>query len=226
MMRRSASRPECGPTAASGARTGASRRGSSSATRRKAVPGGCAGAGVSLTIKEAGMESALWGSAATGTIAAAAVTVTNAAENQRATRPLSAGVVHGAWEAPAPAPAVRPEAAWALAASSGSGCNGRRDLLLDLVGPDGVAEASSHCTISTDGDASAGVRTKVFRMGAPLLRSTIPLSLGEHYHREGFHGCSKPVMEGGSEGEEETVLSVSDGEDDFSALSVTLDFPC
>uniref|UniRef100_A0A7S2F0B5 Uncharacterized protein n=1 Tax=Alexandrium andersonii TaxID=327968 RepID=A0A7S2F0B5_9DINO len=90
-----------------------------------------------------------------------------------------------------------------------------------------MGDVASHCTISMDGDASAEIRTKVFRMGAPLLRSTIPLSLGEHSRRASAgHALNVNHGDAFDDGEEETVLSVSDGEDELGALSVTLDFPC
>jgi len=92
-------------------------------------------------------------------------------------------------------------------------------------------QGNPHCSISTEGDAAAEIRTKVFRIGAPLLRSTIPVSLGrtpagyggDVVQQSNVHG---DCVEGEDEGVE-TVLSLSDTEfEDQGALSVTLDFPC
>mmetsp|Transcript_49952 Transcript_49952/g.129668 ORF Transcript_49952/g.129668 Transcript_49952/m.129668 type:complete len:93 (+) Transcript_49952:1-279(+) len=90
------------------------------------------------------------------------------------------------------------------------------------------------CSISEDASAGAEIRTKVFRMGAPLLRSTIPVSLrGRRSSAAGElpRGSQEPAdaaerdAAGGSD--VETVLSLSDVElEDNAALSVTLDFPC
>mmetsp|Transcript_92082 Transcript_92082/g.269432 ORF Transcript_92082/g.269432 Transcript_92082/m.269432 type:complete len:206 (-) Transcript_92082:156-773(-) len=190
------------------------RRTSSSATRRKAAAAGCQAAancqGVAA-MKEAAaaalaQEPCLRPSSRGATTrrrpAPKAITECALKGGSIAIRPTSAGSVHGAWEAPAGARSAQHGAACVADASTGA----------------------SHCTISMDGDVSAEIRTKVFRMGAPLLRSTIPLSLGEHAHR-GSHvpnvGKDDDVEDG-----EETVLSVSDGEDELAGLSVTLDFPC
>jgi len=98
------------------------------------------------------------------------------------------------------------------------------------------AKDNPHCSISTDGDGPTEIRTKVFRIGAPLLRSTIPValgrsptasSLGEHMQsvdREDPESRYK-VMD--NDEDVETVLSLSDVEvEDQGSLSVTLDFPC
>jgi len=85
---------------------------------------------------------------------------------------------------------------------------------------------NAQCTIS-EGYGPSEIRTKVFRIGAPLLRSTIPVTLGGKKDAkptskvEGFEGDEKD----GSD--VETILSLSDGEHaEEGQLSVTLDFPC
>jgi len=105
-------------------------------------------------------------------------------------------------------------------------------------GRDGDAMANQHCMISTEADPNAEIRTKVFRMGAPLLRSTIPVNLGaprateaqllaaaaeRQRQKDAGSGCDDDT----DDSDVETVLSLSDiGLDDQGALSVTLDFPC
>lgn len=70
---------------------------------------------------------------------------------------------------------------------------------------------NAQCTIS-EGYGPSEIRTKVFRIGAPLLRSTIPVTLGGKKDAkptskvEGFEGDEKD----GSD--VETILSLSDGE--------------
>lgn len=101
--------------------------------------------------------------------------------------------------------------------------------------------ANPHCTISMGTDASAEIRTKVFRIGAPLLRSTIPVSLGRNGYGSGYGAMQQPPVAAAtaaeqkkthgsnsdSDDEVETVLSISDAEvEDPGQLSVTLDFPC
>ena len=85
---------------------------------------------------------------------------------------------------------------------------------------------NAQCTIS-EGYGPSEIRTKVFRIGAPLLRSTIPVTLGGKKDAkptskvEGFEGDEKD----GSD--VETILSLSDVEHaEEGQLSVTLDFPC
>lgn len=67
-------------------------------------------------------------------------------------------------------------------------------------------------------------------MGAPLLRSTIPVSLGSNRRaEEQQEQRQRRENADGEEGDSdaESVLSVSEGgADDQCALSVTLDFPC
>lgn len=86
------------------------------------------------------------------------------------------------------------------------------------------------CAISTVHSGSSEIRTKVFRMGAPLLRSTIPVSLGSNRRaEEQQEQRQRRENADGEEGDSdaESVLSVSEGgADDQCALSVTLDFPC
>lgn len=94
-----------------------------------------------------------------------------------------------------------------------------------------LLHSNPHCSISTDADPNAEIRTKVFRMGAPLLRSTIPVSLGRSQTKDSLCNSSarNPVVDGDNIEDEdvETVLSLSDVEgDDHGSLAVTLDFPC
>eukprot|EP00441_Pelagodinium_beii_P025323 CAMPEP_0197659392 /NCGR_PEP_ID=MMETSP1338-20131121/47486_1 /TAXON_ID=43686 ORGANISM="Pelagodinium beii, Strain RCC1491" /NCGR_SAMPLE_ID=MMETSP1338 /ASSEMBLY_ACC=CAM_ASM_000754 /LENGTH=255 /DNA_ID=CAMNT_0043236293 /DNA_START=24 /DNA_END=791 /DNA_ORIENTATION=- len=94
---------------------------------------------------------------------------------------------------------------------------------------------NGYCTISTEPDGVSEIRTKVFRIGAPLLRSTIPVILGSAPRAKGENdvpelrprrGKSQSCDDDGSD--VETILSLSDQEDavDGGQLSVTLDFPC
>mmetsp|Transcript_9797 Transcript_9797/g.15963 ORF Transcript_9797/g.15963 Transcript_9797/m.15963 type:complete len:247 (+) Transcript_9797:63-803(+) len=94
-----------------------------------------------------------------------------------------------------------------------------------------LMDANPHCSISTDVDPGAEIRTKVFRMGAPLLRSTIPVSLGRAQTAAslGSSSARKQTIDDDCVEDEdvETVLSLSDAEfDDQGSLAVTLDFPC
>eukprot|EP00929_Paragymnodinium_shiwhaense_P044947 TRINITY_DN23029_c0_g1_i2.p1 TRINITY_DN23029_c0_g1~~TRINITY_DN23029_c0_g1_i2.p1 ORF type:complete len:299 (+),score=63.96 TRINITY_DN23029_c0_g1_i2:106-1002(+) len=114
-----------------------------------------------------------------------------------------------------------------------------------LSSPFGGLQENPHCSVSAEGYPASEIRTKVFRMGAPLLRSTIPVSLGRGYG--GGYGAQNaaPVAEdttekkkkkgtaGGASSDSEpedveTVLSVSEGEgpEEAGHLAVTLDFPC
>lgn len=79
-------------------------------------------------------------------------------------------------------------------------------------------EGCQHASVTLGNDPCAEIRTKVFRIGAPLLRSTIPVSMGNPPHEtQGLTG----------EEDVETVLSLSDVEfEDQGSLVVTLDFPC
>lgn len=82
---------------------------------------------------------------------------------------------------------------------------------------------SAQCSIS-EGYGSSEIRTKVFRIGAPLLRSTIPVTLGSK-SKEAQPSSKITDEKDGSD--VETILSLSDGECDHEGqLSVTLDFPC
>ncbi len=82
---------------------------------------------------------------------------------------------------------------------------------------------SAQCSIS-EGYGSSEIRTKVFRIGAPLLRSTIPVTLGSK-SKEAQPSSKVSDEKDGSD--VETILSLSDGECDHEGqLSVTLDFPC
>mmetsp|Transcript_24609 Transcript_24609/g.56795 ORF Transcript_24609/g.56795 Transcript_24609/m.56795 type:complete len:171 (+) Transcript_24609:68-580(+) len=88
---------------------------------------------------------------------------------------------------------------------------------------------SGQCAVSVNGVESE-IRTKVFRMGAPLLRSTIPVSLGRTA-REDEHVQTRSTQAGllvnDEDDEAETVLSMSDCDmADQGSLAVTMDFPC
>lgn len=93
-----------------------------------------------------------------------------------------------------------------------------------------------HCTVSTEADASTEIRTKVFRIGAPLLRSTIPVCLGTPRQEVKSARGAPPARESptaaaaddGGDSDVETVLSLSDVEfeEEKGSLQVTLDFPC
>eukprot|EP00421_Protoceratium_reticulatum_P047167 CAMPEP_0168452148 /NCGR_PEP_ID=MMETSP0228-20121227/48999_1 /TAXON_ID=133427 /ORGANISM="Protoceratium reticulatum, Strain CCCM 535 (=CCMP 1889)" /LENGTH=77 /DNA_ID=CAMNT_0008466781 /DNA_START=29 /DNA_END=262 /DNA_ORIENTATION=- len=75
------------------------------------------------------------------------------------------------------------------------------------------------------GDQCSEIRTKVFRMGAPLLRSTIPVALSMPKQDAALK--ARLAREGDPGSDVETVLSISDVEvEEQGALSVTLDFPC
>jgi len=103
-----------------------------------------------------------------------------------------------------------------------------------------TSQVNPHCSITMDTESTGEIRTKVFRMGAPLLRSTIPVSLGRGGGYGGYGDAKKPPAApiaakaknaGDSDSDEdvETVLSMSDHEQDDGLqghLSVTLDFPC
>lgn len=87
-------------------------------------------------------------------------------------------------------------------------------------------------TLSVDSDPqSQEIRTKVFRIGAPLLRSTIPVSLGKDPSKLNQETDNVKVGKDVIPEDEdvETVLSLSDvefDEDDGQSLAVTLDFQC
>lgn len=85
---------------------------------------------------------------------------------------------------------------------------------------------NAQCTIS-EGYGPSEIRTKVFRIGAPLLRSTIPVTLGgkkDVKPTSKVEGCEGDEKDGS---DVETILSLSDGEHaEEGQLSVTLDFPC
>lgn len=99
----------------------------------------------------------------------------------------------------------------------------------------GLSQVStSNCTISTDAVSTSEIRTKVFRIGAPLLRSTIPVALGgvkdtKRSHHKAPANRGNGAEDGSDEeaSDVETVLSLSDvAVEDQGAISVTLDFPC
>lgn len=102
---------------------------------------------------------------------------------------------------------------------------GPEQSLMDQVQAQG--NLNPYCTISTDADASSEIRTKVFRIGAPLLRSTIPVCLGRPTALASPTGCAKGVARREDDSDVESVLSLSDVEmEDRGAINVTLDFPC
>lgn len=101
------------------------------------------------------------------------------------------------------------------------------------VSGDREDHANHQCSISLDAPQSAEIRTKVFRMGAPLLRSTIPVTLGTPRLSEvemlSAARCTKKQNQGDGDADSdaETILSLSEvGIDDIGTLSVTFDFPC
>lgn len=104
-----------------------------------------------------------------------------------------------------------------------------------------------HCSVTTEGTAAQEIRTKVFRMGAPLLRTTIPVVIGGRgggypggYPDAATNGSKGPGYGGGGNdlpiapaakeedaSDVETVISMDDMDcADPIAISVTLDFPC
>merc|ERR1719450_1549705 len=87
-----------------------------------------------------------------------------------------------------------------------------------------LQQGNPRCSIQTDGDAAAEIRTKVFRIGAPLLRSTIPVSLGRvpaaPNSARDVDGGGRSFEQLGEDEDVETVLSLSDVEfEDVGALS-------
>jgi hypothetical protein len=78
-----------------------------------------------------------------------------------------------------------------------------------------------------EGAGSASeIRTKVFRMGAPLLRSTIPLNMNVGRPAPEERKEKPEAKDDGDASDVESVLSSSElGVDDIGALNVTLDFP-
>mmetsp|Transcript_137039 Transcript_137039/g.273323 ORF Transcript_137039/g.273323 Transcript_137039/m.273323 type:complete len:99 (-) Transcript_137039:51-347(-) len=96
---------------------------------------------------------------------------------------------------------------------------------------DQMTRNNPHCSVNTGGYPGAEIRTKVFRIGAPLLRSTIPVSLGMSRAETPRGACKVPTsgdkVAGDGDSDVETVMTLSDGEqEDPGSLSVTLDFPC
>lgn len=86
-------------------------------------------------------------------------------------------------------------------------------------------------TVATEANINTEIRTKLFRMGAPLLRSTIPVVVGDRHPTEAqalAAARNRKSREGGgcdSGSDAEPVMSDSDiGIDDLSGLSVTFDF--
>eukprot|EP00438_Fugacium_kawagutii_P026749 Skav205695 [mRNA] locus=scaffold2655:199518:200186:- [translate_table: standard] len=131
---------------------------------------------------------------------------------------------------------AKPDLPVAPATSSGKG-GGKSNPELPgankkLPGESGSAAQSSpkndispnaQCTIS-EGYGPAEIRTKVFRIGAPLLRSTIPVTLGG---KKDVKPMTKVEGDEKDSSDVETILSLSDGEGEAEGqLSVTLDFPC
>lgn len=89
-----------------------------------------------------------------------------------------------------------------------------------------VREQRFFVTLDTD---EVEIRTKLFRMGVPLLRSTIPLQSGTRRQRGSRAlAVSHSVRDGSeSDSDAESVLSVSEaGSDDVGSLAVTFDFSC
>jgi len=95
-----------------------------------------------------------------------------------------------------------------------------------------MCEVNPLCAITANESLkNEEIRTKVFRIGAPLLRSTIPVPLGRSSTVDSLGGICEGSQTGAAErpgnDEMETVLSLSDVEsEDPGQLSITLDFPC
>lgn len=132
----------------------------------------------------------------------------------------------------------------------GGGSEGAGTVVIGLTA--GSTEASSSGRQKSGGysmcvldgqQQSTEIRTKVFRMGAPLLRSTIPVVLGSSTHsarrevddengaarRKRKEGLGEDIDDDGDDfdgSDAETILSMSEvGVEDLGALSVTFDFP-
>lgn len=99
--------------------------------------------------------------------------------------------------------------------------------------------AGSHYSITVAAEPASEIRTKVFRMGKPLLRSTIPLTIGGAGRSVESEAptAEAPTAEVDAvhvgdcheDSDIETVLSCVDDEEDFGVLgnlSITFDFPC
>lgn len=94
--------------------------------------------------------------------------------------------------------------------------------------------ASADCSISEDPSGSAEIRTKVFRRGAPLLRSTIPVSLrgrgGADLRGRGAPpgGRGAGADQEAGDSDVESVMSLSDADEfvDMTSISVTLSVSC
>jgi len=92
------------------------------------------------------------------------------------------------------------------------------------------------CSVQTAPSAGAGgnseIRTEVFRVGAPLLRSTISLSMNMTRTASEKNATDEKDAAGRRDEDEdgsdvESVRSSSEiGLDDLGTLKVTLDFPC
>lgn len=102
-----------------------------------------------------------------------------------------------------------------------------------VMGLDLDASVGASCAISVDRAADTEIRTKVFRMGAPLLRSTIPVTIGSKPRETKEARRQRRAAQANDDGDAggsdvETIMSLSDCdvEDQPVALSVTLDFPC
>merc|ERR1711957_1155637 len=98
---------------------------------------------------------------------------------------------------------------------------------------DGKAPEMVHCSVTEEtGGYCSDIRTKVFRIGAPLLRTTIPVSLGRSGCGGGYAEAAvpkAPQQEHDDCSDVETVISLEDADElaaDLNSLSVTLDFPC
>lgn len=87
-------------------------------------------------------------------------------------------------------------------------------------------------SIVTEGHPCTEIRTKVFRMGAPLLRSTIPIQLGTRRPSmvESMGGKDREMRrDSGSDAGSDAEMVLADDDDigveDLGTFSVTFDFP-
>lgn len=136
-----------------------------------------------------------------------------------------------------PLPSSQPKSSAASSMQGTAAASGLADL--NELNNFAQAQCSSNprCTISSEADGSSEIRTKVFRMGAPLLRSTIPVALGTRrsstssFADVAVSPTAKTAdgrgVDADSASDAEEILSMSDGcMEDQGTLSVTLDFPC
>jgi hypothetical protein len=113
-------------------------------------------------------------------------------------------------------------------------------------GKGSMAQNMVNCSVTLEQGITSDIRTKVFRMGAPLLRTTIPISIGGRGgggYPGGYPDAAASKVEGQGYGSKDLPIARPENEDDtsdvetvismdemdggdFSSISVTLDFPC